>query len=56
MNKRALTVSGYMIFCVCVLFYCQMKNQYIFPVIHIQCVHHASALMEREAGGGGVVE
>lgn len=48
MNKRAVTVSGYVIF---VSLFCQMKNQYIFRVIHIQSVHHASALMEREEGG-----
>lgn len=47
MNKRAVTVSGYVIF---VSLFCQMKNQYIFRVIHIQSVHHASALMEREGG------
>lgn len=34
MNKRAVTVSGYVIF---VSLFCQMKNQYIFRVIHIQC-------------------
>lgn len=45
MNKRAVTVLGYGIFVS--LFY-QIKNQYIFRVIHIQNVHYASALMERE--------
>lgn len=34
MSKRAVTVSGYVIF---VSLFCQMKNQYIFRVIHIQC-------------------
>lgn len=48
MNKRAVTVSGYVIF---VSLFCQMKNQYIFRVIHIQSVHRASALMERGAEG-----
>lgn len=51
MNKRAVTVSGYVIFCVP---FCQMKNQYIFRVIHIQSVRHASALMERGAGDRGL--
>lgn len=32
-------------------FFCQMKNQYIFRVIHIQRVHRASALIERGEGG-----
>lgn len=34
--------------------FCQMKNQYIFRVIHIQSVHHASALMEKGAGDCGL--
>lgn len=50
MNKRAMTVSGYVIF---VSLFCQMKNQYIFW-LYIFSVHCASALMERGVGDCGL--
>lgn len=62
MSKRAVTVSGYVIFFllyVCVrvharvrAFSGQMKNQYIFRVIHIQCPQRFRPDGERVGGWG----
>lgn len=52
MSKRAVTVSGYGVFFVSLSR--QMKNQYIFRVIHIQCPGRFRPDGERE-GGRGVV-
>lgn len=57
MNYEQKSCDSFRLCDFCVPF-CQMKNQYIFRVIHIQSVHHTSALMEsdgvedREGGEG----